>query len=317
LSISSSVVTLGGKYKIQWSKSLNFGNVIVLAEGTVPGGSQDVTASFTIPESEYGLKYIQFVRLAYNEKVNVQFTVRPGLSINPSSATPGTTVTIRGTGFPANDSGSLTFDNQPTKVNISTNEMGSFKATFIVPETSPGTYKLLVNSSHLYTETVAANLEVLKKNTPEPEPPDTGDGDDISEPEDDTDNVPVNPLADTKPPPEPGIVAPMGNSIGMIGAETVTFNWYEVSDPSSVTYTLEVAENVDFVPIRPGMQISELNRNHYALNLEPGIYYWRVRAVDGAGNEGTWAYSPYAFKVGEFSILMSEFIDFIKTWLKL
>ncbi len=318
LSISSSAITLDGKYKIQWSKSLNFGNSIVLAEGSVPGGSQNVTASFTIPEDEYGLKYIQFVRLAYNEKISVQFTVRPALTISPSAAVPGTAVTIRGTGFPANDNGWVTFDNESTKVNVNTNDMGSFKATFVIPDTTPGIHKLLVNSSQLYTETVAANLEVLEEKTPEPEPtPVIENEDDISEEiEDDSNNIPVTPLADTKPPREPGIIAPTSGSIGVFGPETVTFRWHEVSDPSSVTYTLEVSENIDFMPIKPGMQISGLDRNHYALNLDPGIYYWRIRAVDGAGNQGSWVYSPYAFKVGELSIFFNDFINFFKTWFK-
>jgi hypothetical protein len=37
------------------------------------------------------------------------------------------------------------------------------------------------------------------------------------------------------------------------------------------------------------------------MRLEPGTYYWRVKAIDGAGNESEWALSPYPFQVGLFS----------------
>jgi hypothetical protein len=37
------------------------------------------------------------------------------------------------------------------------------------------------------------------------------------------------------------------------------------------------------------------------MRLEPGTYYWRVKAIDGAGNESEWSLSPYPFQVGLFS----------------
>jgi hypothetical protein len=39
------------------------------------------------------------------------------------------------------------------------------------------------------------------------------------------------------------------------------------------------------------------------MRLEPGTYYWRVKAIDGAGNESDWALSPFPFQVGFFSVL--------------
>ena len=49
------------------------------------------------------------------------------------------------------------------------------------------------------------------------------------------------------------------------------------------------------------MRKTGLTGTTYSVKIEPGTYYWRVKAVDGAGNEGEWAISPYPFKVGFFS----------------
>jgi hypothetical protein len=36
------------------------------------------------------------------------------------------------------------------------------------------------------------------------------------------------------------------------------------------------------------------------VTLTPGVYFWRVKAVDGADNESEWSLSPVAFEVGIF-----------------
>jgi len=65
---------------------------------------------------------------------------------------------------------------------------------------------------------------------------------------------------------------------------------------------VEVGENLNFFPLKPGMKKSGLTQNICTFDIEPGTYYWRVRAVDGAGNAGEWAISPFPFKVGLLSI---------------
>ena len=88
----------------------------------------------------------------------------------------------------------------------------------------------------------------------------------------------------------------------MFGSEAVTFTWSEESDPSGITYELEIHDNLNFFPLKPGMKKTGLTQNNCILTIEPGTYYWRVRAIDGAGNMSEWVTSPYAFKVGLFSI---------------
>jgi PGF-pre-PGF domain-containing protein len=68
-------------------------------------------------------------------------------------------------------------------------------------------------------------------------------------------------------------------------------DWSDVSDPSGVTYDLSIAEDAGFVSI--ALQKAGLTVSTYELTqaeaLATGTYYWYVRAVDGAGNVGSWS----------------------------
>lgn len=95
----------------------------------------------------------------------------------------------------------------------------------------------------------------------------------------------------TPPPAVQGIVPSDGERAG----SRPRFDWEDTSDPSGVSYTLQIATDSAFTDIvleKTGLRYSE-----YILGdeeeLEPleegGLYYWRVRAVDGAGNAGPWS----------------------------
>ncbi len=80
------------------------------------------------------------------------------------------------------------------------------------------------------------------------------------------------------------------------------FDWEEVTDPSGVSYTLQVASDADFTTIvleKEGLLHSEytLTEEEKLESTENKAYYWRVKAVDGAFNEGEWS-PPGLFYVG-------------------
>ena len=87
----------------------------------------------------------------------------------------------------------------------------------------------------------------------------------------------------------------------MFGAQLITFTWTDVFDPSGVTYIMEIDDNLSFFPLEPGMRKTGLTKPTCTMRLAPGTYYWRVKSIDGAGNESDWALSPYRFQVGFFS----------------
>ena len=80
------------------------------------------------------------------------------------------------------------------------------------------------------------------------------------------------------------------------------FDWGSVSDPSGVTYVLQIATDDSFSTLI--LEKRGLTQSQYTLAREEGLqqtdsdtpYYWRVKAIDGASNESAWA-TPQSFYV--------------------
>jgi hypothetical protein len=92
---------------------------------------------------------------------------------------------------------------------------------------------------------------------------------------------------DLTPPPTPSLVSPDSGTI--TNNPRPPFDWSDVSDPSGVTYTIQADNNSDFSS--PELNVSGVAASAYtpAANMANNLYYWRVRAVDGAGNSGAWS----------------------------
>ena len=81
------------------------------------------------------------------------------------------------------------------------------------------------------------------------------------------------------------------------------FDWEDVSDPSGVTYVLQVAGDSDFTSVV--LERGKLADSEYILSGEDRLrlaerqtpYYWRVKAVDGTFSESYWMVSS-PFYVG-------------------
>lgn len=92
---------------------------------------------------------------------------------------------------------------------------------------------------------------------------------------------------DTTAPNQPKNIAPADNSTQTANT-TTTYNWSIPSDVgnarSPITYVIEFATDVDFKAIfRTQNSTTTTLQQAFATT---GIYYWRVRAVDNAGNVG-------------------------------
>lgn len=342
---------LDGDYILRWGAApgLEDSKYTVLKEGTIPKGEMSVSITFTVPEAKYGKMYVQFIRTRDNP-IGEYFSIVPSMDVQPKTVTPGENITITGHGFPAEDSGVITFGWDDTILAFTPDEVGLFTAEYSVPDLPAGSHKLVADSPKLYTDTASATFEVEPFITLIPENPDIGSTavvagkgfaaeseleilyDDIriaNSPSTDASGsfsyefkVPESSLVnhtvtvtdeagnnDTfgldlegEPPGKPIPVSPKEQRFGWFGAQRVNFSWSEVSDPSGVTYVVEIAENLNFFPLKPGMKKADLTENSCSATIEPGTYYWRVRAIDGAGNESEWSISPYPFKVGFISI---------------
>ena len=86
---------------------------------------------------------------------------------------------------------------------------------------------------------------------------------------------------DAQAPSVPTLVSPADGTT--TDDTTPTFDWFDVTDPSGVTYTLEIGT----------LTKTGLTTSTYTLTsgeaLSDGNYSWHVRAVDGASNVGDWS----------------------------
>lgn len=105
---------------------------------------------------------------------------------------------------------------------------------------------------------------------------------------------------ESEAPPMPRLLLPEFGSTS--GAEAY-FDWEDITDPSGVSYTLQVATDDSFTTIV--LEKEGLPQSEYTLSegekLAGDTYYWRVRAVDGASNESDWSLSVL-FYVGFFRL---------------
>jgi hypothetical protein len=81
------------------------------------------------------------------------------------------------------------------------------------------------------------------------------------------------------------------------------FDWDDVTDPSGVSYLLQIATDSDFSSVileKEGLGASEYilgSEERLTPNKDGSSYYWRVKAVDGTFIESDWT-APKSFYIG-------------------
>ena len=106
---------------------------------------------------------------------------------------------------------------------------------------------------------------------------------------------------DDFPPPIPGPQLP---EEGTRAVSRTHFEWSKVEDPSGITYSIQVCTNQSFRDEYLVLDKKEIPVPEYTLSREESLksvgkenpYYWRVQAVDGAGNKSGWR-APASFYV--------------------
>jgi hypothetical protein len=113
-------------------------------------------------------------------------------------------------------------------------------------------------------------------------------------------------LIDTVPPAAPDLLSPADGE--NLVDNTPLLDWSDVVDPSGVSYDLFIATDNEFTLII--LQKIGLTTSQYELDpseaLSENTYYWRVRAVDGAGNVGdNSTYRSFTVRAGPPSVYIS------------
>jgi hypothetical protein len=226
---------------------------------TIADTNGSFTKKITAPAGPYG-KHTLTVTDGHST-IALTVDVIASLVLNPASGYVGSGIVVRGTGFAAGRP--VTVDYAGSQVAQGTSdENGSFSVTFKAPASSGG--------SHDVSATDGANMATASF------------------------------AMDSTPPDTPAPIMPLDGSKEKI---QTSFVWGPVSDPSGVTYTLEVATDPAFQQVV--LKKAGLKDAGYTLStaeeLKPvshkAPYYWRVMAVDGAGNESPWS-AYQSFYVG-------------------
>ena len=98
----------------------------------------EFTSSILIPESIAG-EHTIIVRDKSNKEASATFTVDPEITVTPISGTKGDTVAVTGTGFGDEEDVTIAF-NDVTVATNTTDQDGSFTASFIVPDVAAAIY---------------------------------------------------------------------------------------------------------------------------------------------------------------------------------
>ena len=94
---------------------------------------------------------------------------------------------------------------------------------------------------------------------------------------------------DTVAPPVPGLLSPANGA--HTGTRYPTLDWSDVTGATAVHYQLQVDNDADFSS--PVISKTWITPSQYTVTraLYSRVYYWRVRAVDAAGNMSAWTAS--------------------------
>jgi hypothetical protein len=105
----------------------------------------------------------------------------------------------------------------------------------------------------------------------------------------------------------PEVPSPLLPEMGVKLKPPMSFDWKDVEDESApVTYTLLIATSSDFPGASIVLEKDGLTESEYVLTegeesmlvAQETPYYWRVRAIDAASNEGDWT-GPGMFYIAE------------------
>lgn len=317
------------------------------------------TATFVIPESAKGEHDIDAKGddTGYGDVDEVEFTVKPRISLNPISGSAGDIVTVSAAGFEKEEASiKIKYDDEVVAQieEAETDKLGSWSATFEVPPSVKGSYKVDAAGKYTkYTEVddvtfkvapgvrlapatsstspghvgltitvtgggfepgisltiIYGNQTATTTTTSEGNFPATGSVAFEAKGTHGEQQVVVEGMPEVNaiffmeedPPAAPEPLSPAnGTGVGFVGKVTPTFEWSNVTDVSGIaSYELQIStDSINFTA--PIVSLSIPSENVTSLDdtisytlpkdyaLSSGTYYWRLRAVDAAANEGHW-----------------------------
>ena len=198
-----------------------------------------------------------------SEVADTKMVILSKMTLEPAEGHVGSNIAVNGSGFNAGKELTLKYDSTDLVTEFTTDDKGNFQASLVAPQSLGGKHNVTATDSGGASASVVFTME-------------------------------------TTPPSVPQIVSPKeGSRVGLFDRITPTFEWAAVSDPSGVSYSLQISDQSDFATTP--LSKENLVESKYTLTddeaLLRGKYYWRVKAIDGAGNDSGWTQS-IQFKAG-------------------
>ena len=273
---AGTTVTVGGTgFNALATVTIRYNNVIVTTSPTsiLSDVRGNVSGSFSVPAGAAGTYLVQVSDGTNTASAPFVATFTATISEQTTEASPGfvgMTLTISGTGFRPNATVTITYTS--TEVTLVTVTSDANGAFFATVMIPPSDH-----GNHVIT--VSDGLSTKQFTF----------------------------VMESQPPATPGLLVP---AEGVRVEKQTEFDWDDVTDPSGVTYTFEIARDESFNNLllqKPGLIESEYTLTEAEEIPSSGTkvyYYWRVRAVDRASNESAWSAAR--------SFYMTYFPDWVK-----
>jgi hypothetical protein len=333
--VGSQVMVSGAGFSPSRSVGVTFDSTLIATVTTDDNGSFSTSAN--VPVSSGGAHIISATDGTL--PANASFTTVASMTVSPARGPMGGQVTVNGTGFAAASTVAIQIGGATVK-NTTTDATGSFTDKFVVPFLPTGSHNVNVTdgtniagtafavtvsfsispttghigsslavSGNGFSGTVAVKYDDTTMATVAADlngafsaaftVPTSIHGPHSVSVSDSINKMETIFTVDSTPPPIPTMLLPQSGS--RQGAQP-TLSWAPVTDPSGVTYTLQIASDSSFNNLI--VQKQGLTASQYSLASAerlPSVsketpYYWRVRASDLAQNQGNWA-TPGSFYV--------------------
>lgn len=274
----SLITVTGSGYQPGHNISITFTGIdVATAVSDATGG---FSTSFAVPLPTVGahvIKASDYYQIGLVDEAQTSFEIVRSGQIAPetSAASPGNIgmeLVLTGSGFTPNGSIIVGYDTEIggelDQIGTGTAKAdGTFSITVVIPKSNAGEHEIVAIDSSNANNTLYFPF-IMESNTP--------------------------------PIPQP--FKPEMN----LNADALTyFDWADVTDPSGVTYWLQVATSSTFAADTLVVNLAGITVSEYTLTAEEKLqavseeapYYWRVKAVDGAANQSEWT-GAGSFSVG-------------------
>lgn len=264
---NSNITVKGTGFSRRADLSIYLGNQLMLEENADSEGGFEIT--FTLINIQPGTYNIEVDDEDDNSaKVKITVEIQTKVDIGKTEGNVGDTTKVSGTGFQANGSITITYeDTIPTRVTATADSNGAFSATLPIPPSRHGEHTITITDG-----TITKELTFTVESEP------------------------------------PAVVVLQSPAEGTRTEKSkdITLDWGDVTDESApVTYVLQIATSQEFTADSIVLQASGLQESEYTItaeeqeNLIPEAateekakeitLYWRGKAVDSASNESSWS----------------------------